>query len=335
MVKQRCDMRRRIREFWIAGSIVAASTLSLPHPATASPRLISLAFNSQKQAPQQFGSDEFRKRLLALDGKRFVVDERGSGALGSENTILAAARSGAVDMAVISGGVVSSVVPELGVFDIPFLFRDAAHAKAVAEGPVGAAIATKFADKGLTLLALGKQGFRNVTNSKHPIRSPDDLKGLRIRVIPNDIYLMTFKALGAEVVPMEFPLVYAALKDGRLDGQENPVATIANSRFNEVQKYASLTEHFFAPIAFVANRAMFEQLDPSDQAALIAAAKAAAEITWQSQIDVPKLQELRSGGMEIIEKVDRQPFVDAVKPLEPEFEKRFGKDLLAAIRATR
>ncbi|MGA7808133.1 TRAP transporter substrate-binding protein [Bradyrhizobium sp.] len=327
-------MRKLRRGLWIAGSIITASTLSLPHPALASPRLISLAFNSQLQAPQQSGSDEFREKLLALDGKRFAVDERGSGALGSENAILAATRSGAVDLAVISGGVVSSVVPQLGVFDIPFLFRDAAHAKAVAQGPVGAMIAAKFADKGLTLLALGKQGFRNITNSKRPIRTPEDLKGLKIRVIPNDIYLMTFKALGAEVVPMEFPLVYAALKDGRLDGQENPVATIVNSRFYEVQKYVSLTEHFFAPIAFVANRAMFEQLDPSDQAALIAAAKAAAETTWQSQLDVPKLQELRSGGMEVIEKIDRQPFVDAVKPLEGEFEKRFGKDLLVAIRST-
>jgi TRAP-type transport system periplasmic protein len=220
------------------------------------------------------------------------------------------------------------------VFDIPFLFRDAAHAKAVAQGPVGAAIAAKFADKGLTLLALGKQGFRNITNSKRPIRTPDDLKGLRIRVIPNDIYVMTFKALGAEVVPMEFPLVYAALRDGRLDGQENPVPTIASSRFYEVQKYLSLSGHFFAPIGVVANRAMFEQLDPTDQAALIAAARAAAEVTWQAQLDAPKLEQVRHGGMEVIENVDRQSFVAALKPLDQEFEKRFGKDLIAAIRST-
>jgi len=327
-------MRRRTRGSRLAGPIIAASTLLFISPAIAAPRLISLCFNSQWQAPQQFGSDVFREKLLALNGKRFVVDQRGSGALGSENAVLAATRAGAVDLTVISGGVVSSVVPELGVFDIPFLFRDAAHAKAVAQGPVGAAIAAKFADKGLTLLALGKQGFRNITNSKHPIRAPDDLKGLKIRVIPNDVYLMTFKALGAEAVPMEFPLVYAALKDGRLDGQENPVPTIANSRFYEVQKYLTLSGHFFAPIAFIANRAMFEQLDPSDQAALIAAAKAGAEATWQAQLDAPRLEQLRSGGMEVIDKVDRQPFVDAVKPLDAEFEKRFGKDLIAAIRST-
>ena len=296
--------------------------------------MISLAFNSQLQAPQQFGSDEFRRKLLALAGKRIILDQRGSGALGSENAILAATQSGAVDMSVISGGVVSAAVPALGVFDIPFLFRDAAHAKAVAQGPVGAAIAAKFADKGLTLLALGKQGFRHITNSKRPIRTPDDLKGLKIRLIPNEMYLMSFKALGAEVVPMEFPLVYAAMKDGRLDGQENPIPTIANSRFYEVQKYITLDAHTFAPIAFVANRAMFEQLDPADQAVLIAAAKAAAEATWQAQLDDKKLEDLRKGGMEVIDKFDRQPFVDAIKPLDPEFEKRFGKDLIAAIRST-
>jgi len=290
-----------------------------------------------RKKPKEHGARLSIEGLMpgeTLAGKRIVVDERGSGALGSENAILAATRTGAVDMAVISGGVVSSVVPELGVFDIPFLFRDAAHAKAVAQGPVGAAIAAKFADKGLTLLALGKQGFRHITNSKHPIRTPDDLKGLKIRVIPNEIYPMTFKALGAEVVPMDFPLVYGAMKDGRLDGEENPVPTIANSRFYEVQKYLTLSGHFFAPIGFVANRAMFEALDQAAQAALITAAKAAAEVTWQAQLDAPKLDQLRNGGMEIVEKIDRQPFLDALKPLEPEFEKRFGKDVLAAIRST-
>jgi TRAP-type transport system periplasmic protein len=334
MARQRCDMRGQIRQLWIAGSIIAASALLSPHPVIASPRMISLAFNSQLQAPQQFGSDEFRRKLLALAGKRIILDQRGSGALGSENAILAATQSGAVDMSVISGGVVSAAVPALGVFDIPFLFRDAAHAKAVAQGPVGAAIAAKFADKGLTLLALGKQGFRHITNSKRPIRTPDDLKGLKIRLIPNEMYLMSFKALGAEAVPMEFPLVYAAMKDGRLDGQENPIPTIANSRFYEVQKYITLDAHTFAPVAFVANRAMFEQLDPADQAVLIAAAKAGAEATWQAQLDDKMLEDLRKGGMEVIDKVDRQPFVDAIKSLDPEFEKRFGKDLIAAIRST-
>src|SRR3569833_2049663 len=288
-------MRRLVRVLWTAGTTLAASMLLVLHPAAATPRLISLAFNSQSEKPQQVGADILREKLMAVPGKRFAVDERAGNALGSEATVIAAARSGAADVAIVSGGVASAVIPEMSVFDIPFLFRDAAHAKAVMQGPVGAKIATKFADKGLVLLAFGKQGFRNLTNSKRPVRTPDDIKGLKIRVIPNETYMMAFKALGADVVPMDFPLVYAALKDGRLDGQENPVPQIAASRFQEVLKYLTLTGHFFAPIAFVANRAMFEQLDAADQAVLIAAAKAAAEVTWLADIDRPKLEILRAG----------------------------------------
>jgi tripartite ATP-independent transporter DctP family solute receptor len=302
--------------------VVAASMLLSVHSSSASPRMISVAA----------GPEMFREKLAA--SHRFIVDGRSGNALGGEPIILAATRSGSLDAAVLTGGVVSAVVPELSVFDIPFLFRDEAHAKAVMQGPIGAQIAAKFADKGLVLLALGKQGFRHMTNSKHPIRTPADVKGLTIRVIPNETYKMAFQALGANVVPMDFPLVYGALKDGRLDGEENPLTTISTSRFFEVQKYLSMSGHFFAPMAFIANRAMFEQLDPADQQALIAAAKAGAEVTWQAQVDDAKLKELRAAGMEVVDKVDRQAFVDAVKPLDPEFEKRFGKELIAAIRST-
>ena len=135
---------------------------------------------------------------------------------------------------------------------------------------------------------------------------------------------------------MEFTLVYPALKDGRIDGEENPVTTIVNSHFDDVQKYASLTGHFFGATAFVANRETFEALKPAEQAAIRAAAKEGAEATWKAgaEDEAKKLEQLRKNGMEILDNVDRQPFIDALKPLEPEFEKRFGKDVLAQIRAT-
>jgi TRAP-type transport system periplasmic protein len=317
-------MRTQTRRYWITGSALAAAALLTIRPSLAAPRMISIAS----------GPEVFRQKLAATPGNRFVVDGRSGNALGGENIILEATRSGSLDVAVLTGGVVSAVVPEMSVFDIPFLFRDEAHAKAVMQGPVTKKIAPGFASKGLVLLAFGKQGFRNLTNSKRPIRTPEDIKGLKIRVIPNETYKMAFAALGAEVVPMDFPLVYGALKDGRLDGEENPLTVISTSRFFEVQKYLTMTGHFFSPVAFVANRAMFEQLEPADQEALIAAAKAGAEATWQAQVDAAKLEEMRGAGMEVIDKVDRQSFVNAVKSLDPEFEKRFGKELIAAIRST-
>lgn len=315
--------------------IMLATTLFAP-PAVAASTLVSLYYNSAPRSPQQIGSDTFREALSKLPSNAIALDERGGSTLGSEKAILEATRAGAVDMAVVSGSVVSAVVPEMGVYDVPFLFRNANHAEAVARGQVGAGLSAKFADKGLVLLATGKQGFRDMTNSKRPIRSPDDVRGLRLRVIPNDIYIMTFKALGAEPVPMDFPLVYGALHDGRIDGQENPVSTIAGSHLGDVQKYYTSTHHFFAVIFFVANKAYFDKLSPEDRSNVLAAAQAGADKTWRTggDEDAQNLGRLRTAGMEITDSIDRQPFIDAMKPLEPEFEKRFGKSLLAAIRAT-
>jgi tripartite ATP-independent transporter DctP family solute receptor len=329
-------MFRKMLVTSVAGLCLSTVALPLGGPAGASPKMISLIFSSLLQGPQQVGGERLRQKLMESNDNHLVVDTRAGNSVGSENAILAATQSGAVDVSVLTASVVSSSVPELGVFDIPFLFRDAAHAKAVANGPAAAAIAAKFTDKGLVLLAIGKQGFRNITNSKRAVREAADLKGLKIRVLPNPVYQMTFKALGAEVVPMEYPLVYAALKDGRIDGQENPLQTIVSSRLQEVQKYLSVTSHFFAPIVFVANREMFEKLDPADQALIVAAAKEGAEATWRAGDDdeAKRLDLLRGAGMEITDKINRQTFVDAVKPLDPEFEKLFGKDLLTAIRST-
>jgi tripartite ATP-independent transporter DctP family solute receptor len=318
------------------GFSLSLAALPLANPAGAAPKMISLIFSSLLQGPQQVGGERLRQNLMDAGDNHLVIDVRAGNSVGSENAILAATQAGSVDISVLTGSVVSATVPEMGVFDIPFLFRDDAHARAAAEGPAGAAIAAKFADKGLVLLAIGKQGFRNITNSKRPIREPADLNGLKIRVLPTKVYQMTFKALGAEVVPMEYPLVYNALKDGRIDGQENPLQTIISSRLQDVQKHLSMTNHFFSTTVFVANRAMFEKLDPADQALIVAAAKAGADATWRAgaDADAKRLELLRNAGMEVLDSVNRQAFIDAVKPLDPEFEKLFGADLLAAIRST-
>jgi TRAP-type C4-dicarboxylate transport system substrate-binding protein len=150
-------MLRKKLKVSVAGLCLLTAGLPLAGRAGASPKLISLVFSSSLQAPQQVGAERLRHQLMETVGNHFVVDERGGNSVGSENAILAATRAGSVDMAVLTASVVSSSVPALGVFDIPFLFRDAAHARAVAEGPAGAAIAAKFAEKGLVLLAIVAQ----------------------------------------------------------------------------------------------------------------------------------------------------------------------------------
>ena len=307
------------------------------HTATASPRLISIVSNAATESPQKVGADAFRNEFMTRLGGHVYAEARNNEALGSENAILAAIRSGAADVAVLSGPAVGPIVPEFGVYDVPFLFRDAAHVRAVANGPIGSAIAAKFPAKGLVLLAVGEQGFRHITNSQRPIRTPADLKGLKIRVLPNDVYKTTFRTLGAEPVPMEFPLVYTALKENRIDGQENPAITIDGSRFQDVQKYVSKTEHFYAPAAIVMNRDTFEDFAPEQRKAIMDAAMAAADATrsFGARSAAEAFKRLTDAGMQLVENVDRKAFVEALKTAEPEFEKRFGKDTLAAIRATR
>lgn len=306
-------------------------------PALSAPRMVSIAVSSSVGTPQQIAAEAFQHEIATRTQTHLAFDLRISETLGSENAILAATRSGAVDITIVNGAVVGPVVPAFGVFDIPFLFRDSSHMKAVSEGPIGDAIAARFKDKDLILLAIGEQGARNLTNSRHPIRSPADLHGLKIRVMPNDIYAATFRALGAEVVPMEFPLVYGALKNGTIDGEENPLLTIAGNHLQDVQKYLTLTAHFMASIALVMNREAFESLDGADRAMILGAARQAADASRRAatESNAKILAQLKSEGMEVTQTFDRQAFIDAVKPLEPEFEKRFGKDLLAAIRATR
>jgi tripartite ATP-independent transporter DctP family solute receptor len=318
-----------------AGLCILTVGLPLVNPVSASPKMISIVFGALQQGPQNFGADRMRDKLVEIAGNDIIVDHRAGLAAGSENAILAATIEGSVDVSVLTGSIVSSAVPAFAVYDLPFLFRDDAHARAVADGPAGKLVADKFAEKGLVLLAVGKQGFRNLTNSKRPIRGPVDLKGLKIRVVPSPVYLMTFKALGAEVVPMDYPLVYNALKDGRLDGQENPLVNIISAHIENVQKYLSLTNHFFSAVAFIANREAFEKLSPADQESVRAAAKAGADATWHAGADAEakRLEFLRGAGMQVVDNVDPKPFVDALKTLDPEFEKLFGKELLTAVRS--
>ena len=165
--------------------------------------------------------------------------------------MLKAVRLGTVNLAFITGAPLPNFVPDIGVFNIPFLFRNLAHAHAVLDGPIGQSYLEKFREKGLVALAWGENGMRHITNSKHEIRSPEDLKGLKLRLPQSEVMLIGFKALGADVKPLAFPQLYGALQSGQFDGQENPIATIQSSKFNQVQKYLTLTGHVYDPAILV------------------------------------------------------------------------------------
>jgi TRAP-type transport system periplasmic protein len=181
-----------------------------------------LSTDSQLGAGAKAFVDELEKRTKGL----IKVEQFPNSALGGEVEMLKGVQLGTVDLAFITGAPLPNILPEVGAFNIPFLFRDAAHAHAALDGPLGQDYLQKFRTKDLVALAWGENGMRHITNSKRAVRTAEDLKGLKLRLPQSEVMLAGFKALGADVAPLAFPQLYGALQSGQFDGQENPIATI-------------------------------------------------------------------------------------------------------------
>jgi tripartite ATP-independent transporter DctP family solute receptor len=154
------------------------------------------------------------------------------------------------------------IMPELGVFDLPFLFANEKEADAVLDGDAGKYFNKKLPDAGLVNLAYWENGFRNLTNSKRPVQKAEDFDGIKVRVMQNNIFLDSFKTLGTNAVPMAFGEVFTALETKTIDGQENPFVTIETSKFYEVQKYLTVTRHAYTPFLILYSKKLWDQLSP-------------------------------------------------------------------------
>jgi tripartite ATP-independent transporter DctP family solute receptor len=225
-------------------------------------------------------------------------------------------------------------VPEARILDIPFLFRDKAHARAVLDGPIGQELLAKFEPKGFKALAWGENGIRHMTNSKRSVNSPEDLKGLKMRTMENPVHVAAYKGLGIVTTPMAFPEVFTALQQGTVDGQENPLSVIMASKFDQVQKHLSLTGHVYSPGIFLMSKAAFDKLSAADKQAFLDAAKEGVKANRArvDQDDAQGVTELRSKGMTVIENLDKSKFVNTLAPINAEFEKQFGKANIDRIR---
>ena len=233
-----------------------------------------------------------------------------------------------------STGPIPNFVPEARILDIPFLFRDKAHARAVLDGPIGDDILKKFESKGFKALVWADNGIRHMTNSKRDVREPEDLKGLKMRTMENPVHIRAYKTLGIVTTPMAFPEVFTALQQGTVDGQENPLSVIMAAKFDQVQKHLSLTSHVFSPAVILMNKAMFDKLAPDDQKCFLESAKAAA-VANRARVDADDakgVEYLRSKGVTVIEDVDKPRFIATMAPAMAEFEKQFGKANIDAIR---
>ncbi|KWT74101.1 MULTISPECIES: TRAP transporter substrate-binding protein [unclassified Variovorax] len=295
---------------------------------------MKISISTAQNSHQGVAIDTFAKEVAARTNGRYKIETFYNGSLGGERESIEAVQLGTQELAFSSTGPVPNFVPETKILDVPFLFRDKAHARAVLDGPIGQELLTKFDAKGFKALAWAENGFRHMTNSKRDVKAPEDLKGLKMRTMENPVHIAAYKGLGIITTPMAFPEVFTALQQGTVDGQENPLSVIMAAKFSQVQKHLSLTGHVYSPCIFVMNKAAFDKLSAADKTAFLEAAKVAVKANRDrvDQDDANGVKELRAQGMTVIENVDKAKFVSTLAPVNAEFEKQFGKANIDKIR---
>jgi tripartite ATP-independent transporter DctP family solute receptor len=317
-----------------AAALALAALMVALTPLTASAQAamknsISVAQNSH----QGVAIDVFSKEVEKATNGRIKIQNFYSAALGSERESIEAVQLGTQELTFTSTGPVPNFVPETRILDIPFLFRDKAHARAVLDGPIGQDLLKTFDAKGMKALAWGENGVRHMTNSKRAVNTPDDLKGLKMRTMENPVHVAAYKGFGIITTPMAFAEVFTALQQGTVDGQENPLSVIMAAKFDQVQKHLSLTGHVYSPCVMLMNKAAFDKLSAADKQVFLDAAQVAVKANRArvDEDDAKGVAELRGKGMQVVE-VDKSKFQAALTPVYAQFETQFGKANIERIR---
>jgi TRAP-type transport system periplasmic protein len=307
--------------------------------------LLAASASAQAQTEIKFGhvgnpgslfeasANEFAERANARfeeEGLDYRVTVFGSSQLGTDEELLQKLRLGTVHLALPST-VMSSVVDEFGVFEMPYLVKDREHMKRIEEEIVWPELAPLAEDKGYSILAVWENGFRHITNSVRPIEAPEDLAGIKLRVPSGKWRVKMFQAYEANPTPMAFAEVFTALQTGVIDGQENPFAQIYSARFQEVQDYLSLTGHVYTPAYVVAGKQHFERLPEEVRAVLEEVARETQAYVYETAaaMEDDLLTKLAEGGIQVNE-ADKDAFISASQPIYDEFAQEVsgGKELI-------
>ncbi len=250
----------KFRQLIAVAAIAAASA-----GAFAQEQIIRFGHVVQPGHPISLGVQKFGEILAARSGGKIKVQELGGGSVGGEAQQLSAVQGGIQDMTLPSATIMGGVIKEFTLLDIPFSFAKAEQVDALLQGPFGQLLMAKLAEKGLVSLGFWETGFRNFTNSRKPIVTVDDLKGLKLRVIPNPMFMESFAAVGTNPVPMAFPELYGALESKAMDAQENPFSVVLTSKFFEVQKFLSVTNHVYTANPVVMSKKSWDRFSPAEQ----------------------------------------------------------------------
>lgn len=300
-------------------------------------RTIRVSNGINQEHPVGNGIAKMTACLAEKSGGKMKLQAFWGGALGGDLQATQALRSGTQEMVVTSTSPLVGILPDLGVFDLPFLFASEKEADAILDGAFGKFISDKLPAVGLVNLSYWENGFRNLTNSKKPVEKVEDFPGLKVRVMQNNVFLDTFKTVGANAVPMAFQEVFAALETKAIDGQENPFVTIDTSKMYEVQKFLSVTRHAYTPFMVLYSKALFDRLSADEQKALIdcAAVGQAEQRKVSRALNDTSLANLKKQGMAVneISPEQQKRLRDAVKPVYERASASVGKETVERMQA--
>jgi tripartite ATP-independent transporter DctP family solute receptor len=320
------------------GAARLATSLTRPSPASAQTKAVFKASDVQPPGyPTVAATESFGKKLEAATNGRLSVRMYPSMQLGGEKETIEQTQIGAIQLLRVSAGALGPIVDEINVVNMPFLFRNTAHAEKMMDGPLGQELLDKItasANAGLVALCWMSAGARNLYNIKRPIKSIEDVKGLKFRVIGNPIFIDMMNALGGNGVAMGYDQVFSALQTGVIDGAENNLPSYVFSNHYTAARYLSLTEHLIIPEVLVFSKKTWAALSADDQAVIKKLAREAQleERDLWNKYERQAMDKAKAAGCQITEIADKKPFQNAVKPVWDKYGPKY-QDMINRIQA--
>ncbi|SDJ16638.1 TRAP transporter substrate-binding protein [Paenibacillus naphthalenovorans] len=295
-------------------------------------RVMKAGIVSPKGHPQGLGLEKFAELVEQKSGGKMKVQRFYDASLGDDKKMMEAVQGGLQEVAGITTPPIFGTIKAFGIFDFPFVINNEKQADAVMDGPIGQKLMDLLPQHKIIGLSYWENGFRSITNSKHPITRVEDFKGIKIRTLPNPIHLEMFKTLGANPTPMVFSEVFSALESKAIDGQENSFAVVESHKLYEVQKYLTITNHLYAPTILIFSKKYWDQL--SDEERKIVQEAAAESGKFQRETNRAMAQEtlekLKAAGMQVNEMSpeEKAKMQQLTRPLIDKFSKEIGEDLV-------
>lgn len=314
-------------------ALLLASSLSFA--AEYNSHTIKFAATSPKGTPPAIGMDLFAKKVSERSGGKIKVRTFPNGVLGGDVQVLSSLQGGVIEMMTWNAGLMLNHVTDFGILDFPFLYTDTAKVDAMLDGEVGKMLTDQLPEQKLVGLAFWELGVRNLTNNKRPVEKLEDITGLKIRAQQSPLFLDVWRALGANPTPLPFTEVHTALETGTVDGQENPAALILASKFNEVQKYMSLTRHNYNPQIVLIGKTFWDTLNDDEKKLLtdVAMEVRLEQLKISREADSKAIAELEASGMQVNKVSDAEiaRIQETVRPVVDKYAAKINPELVKKV----